>query len=41
MDQGKLVEGEINKEDVVEGELVMTSNSAEGCVLGRISLSPP
>lgn len=41
MDQGKLVEGEIKKEDVVDGELVMTSNSAEGCVLGRIYLSLP
>lgn len=41
MEQGKLIEGEITKDEIQDGEIVMTSNSAEGCVLGRISLSPP
>ena len=34
-------EGELVKDDLQEGELVLTFNGVEGCRLGRISLSVP
>ncbi|KAI0783319.1 aminotransferase [Abortiporus biennis] len=38
LETGKFVEGDVKVDELEDGDLVMTSNSAEGCVLGRIAL---
>jgi len=44
LEQGKIVEateGELTKDDLLDGEFVMTFNGVEGCRMGQISRSLP
>lgn len=37
LEQGLIVEGNLNKDDVKLGEVVLLFNGVEGCSLGRIT----